>query len=128
MGAELLIADDDPVVRHLLGAILRGAGYQVATTESGTETISLLQARAESGTLPSLVLLDLQLVDMAGTEVLAKAREIAREPRLPVVLLSANKKEEILRDHPAASDADGFLEKPFPPDTVLSLIEELLAR
>jgi len=123
---ELLIIDDDPVVRHLLGAILKGAGYNVSSCESGAEAISLLSDKATKNELPDLVFLDLQLNDMPGTDVLIRLRELSSDDHVPTVMLSANKKEEILRDHPDAEKADGFLEKPFPPDTVIAAISELL--
>ncbi len=126
MSKELLIVDDDPVVRHLLGAMLQSSGHNVASCESGAEAIAKLDELEASGTLPALVFLDLQLNDMPGTEVLARIRNVAQGHHVPTVMLSANQKEEILRDHPAAESADGFLEKPFPPEKLQAILAELL--
>ena len=71
-GKQILIADDDPVVRHLLSSVLSAAGHTVETAESGSRCIEMLREKAASNTLPDLLFLDLQLADMAGAEVLEK--------------------------------------------------------
>ena len=122
MSKEILIADDDPVVRHLLSAVLRGAGFIVAEVQDGNSCLKFIRERSESGTLPSLVLLDLQLEDLTGAEVLEGIRASTSPIHLPVVMLSANSEDEVRATFPSL-DADCFLSKPFPPDTVLEIID-----
>ena len=119
---EILIADDDPVVRHLLGSILKANGHTVELKESGEAAIAYLREKVAAGALPNVVLLDLQLLDMSGSEVLTTVRSFEGAEDLPILILSANKETEVLQLHPELAAANGFLEKPFPPDVVLSAI------
>lgn len=123
MNKEILIADDDPVVRHLLGSILSNAGYQVIKCESGASCIEVITERARLNTLPAAVFLDVLLNDMSGIEVFKKIREHAAS--LPVIMLSANPQDE-LRERFSGFNPDYFLEKPFTPNEVLSVLDELL--
>lgn len=125
MSKELLIVDDDPVVRHLLGAMLQSSGREISSCASGAEAIAKIEELEGSGNVPALIFLDLQLNDMPGTEVLGRIRSV-QGARIPTVMLSASQKEEILRDHPEAEDADGFLSKPFEPEKLQEILSSLL--
>lgn len=112
---NVLIADDDPVVRQILQAILTDHTVQVAV--SGAECLTILRAQHQAGVRTDVVFLDLQLQDMHGTEVL---REIRREfaaptPAVPtpaVIVLSGNSEAEVRELDPEFSP-ELFLEKPF---------------
>lgn len=124
MKKELLIADDDPVVRHLLSAMLTGAGYAVKTVGSGQECMQLISSLSITGELPQLIFLDLQLADVSGAEVLLQIRA-ATPHRIPVVLISAQSESEARSSAPGI-DADAFLEKPFSPEKAIKLVSALL--
>jgi two-component system cell cycle response regulator DivK len=102
----VLIVDDNERNRKLARDVLRAAGLRTVEAASGGEGIALA---AES--LPDVILLDLQLPDMDGTDVARELREGARTARIPVVALSAR---------PSFGDSDrllaagfvGYLEKP----------------
>jgi two-component system, cell cycle response regulator DivK len=102
----VLIVDDSDRNRKLARDVLHAAGIRTIEAADGHEALALA---AES--LPDVILLDLRLPDMDGTDVARALRDGARTRRIPVVALSA------LRDgldHDALS-ADGFagrLEKP----------------
>jgi DNA-binding response OmpR family regulator len=125
MSGNVLIVDDDPVVRHILGSVLKSAGYQAIHCVSGEQCLSLLREQLSTGTLPLLIFLDLQLGDMTGAQVIREIRRITEPEHLPVVLLSANTKDETLQMFPDLK-ADNYLEKPFPPQRVLELLEEVM--
>jgi CheY-like chemotaxis protein len=123
---NVLIADDDPVVRQILQAILTDHTVQVAV--SGAECLTILRAQHLAGIRTDVVFLDLQLQDMHGTEVL---REIRREfsaltpvvPAPAVVVLSGNSEAEVRELDPEFSP-ELFLEKPF---TAASIADALKA-
>jgi DNA-binding response OmpR family regulator len=81
--ATILVVDDERVVRMMLEAALRAQGYRVQSAGSGTDARELLTAEEFD-----LVLLDLQLGDTDGIEIL---REIKRDwPATEVILLTAH--------------------------------------
>ena len=121
---QILIADDDPVVRHILSAILSGSSYQIQTVENGEQCLEVVRAAKDSGTVPDVVFLDVQLPDMPGTEVLTKLRALTAPNPVRVISLSANPKEDVLAMQPDFSP-DYYLEKPFVAETVFAALESL---
>jgi two-component system KDP operon response regulator KdpE len=107
----LLVEDEDPMRRFLRPA-LAGQGYRVIEAVTGEEGLRLAASHN-----PDLVLLDLALPDLDGTEVTRRLREWSQAP---IIILSARGQE---RDKVQALDAgaDDYLTKPFG-------LQELLAR
>ncbi len=105
-GPLVLIVDDNGKNRKLARDVLRVAGFRTLEAESGGEGIALAAEHA-----PDVILMDLRLPDMDGTDAARRLRDGARTARIPVVALSAL---------PLESDADwvlaagfaGYLEKP----------------
>ena len=118
---KILIVEDDNDINSLLRRILTGAGYQVVQAYSGTE--ALLQYQSAS---PDLVLLDLMLPGLSGSQVLGKLRgEMSSD--VPIIILSA---KDGLSDKIALLDigADDYIVKPFEPDEVVARIRAALRR
>lgn len=124
---QILIADDDPVVSHIVTSILSSAGFTVSTVKSGKECIELFKGFAVQQSYPHLLLLDLQLLDMSGKEVLDVVRGITNPYQVPVAIMSANSESEIQQTYPDLK-ADLYLEKPFTPQKIISAINDLLAK
>ena len=122
---EVLIADDDPVVRHLLSSVLHAAGFRVIAVESGSQCLALFGQRLAENAIPNVVFLDIQLADMAGTEILIHIRGHAQCKDLPIVMLSAHSKEEVLKQYPEAKQANEILSKPFPFDLAVATVKQL---
>ena len=111
-GARLLVVDDEPAMVRTLRTNLRGHGFQVETAETGADAKATYDRRP-----PDLVVLDLNLPDGDGFEVV---RHIRERSGTPIIVLSARGGEE---DKVTALDsgADDYMTKPFG-------IDELLAR
>jgi two-component system KDP operon response regulator KdpE len=109
---KILLIEDEPQMRRFLRGSLATSGYKLLEAETGEA--GLASARAQP---PDVVLLDLGLPDMDGTEVTRRLREWTT---VPVIVLSARGQEQ---DKVAALDAgaDDYLTKPFS-------LPELLAR
>jgi DNA-binding NtrC family response regulator len=115
----VLIADDEPNIRRMVGALLTGEGYEVTETPSGVEAV----ARVKEGE-PDVALLDLMMPgDLDGMATLARLREIA--PDLPVIMMSGRAG---LADAVKATKlgAFNFLEKPLTPEGVLLTVTSAL--
>jgi two-component system KDP operon response regulator KdpE len=111
-GARVLVVEDEPGILRALSTNLRGNGFQVETAETGAAAMQAYRHHK-----PDLILLDLGLPDMDGTEVI---RALRLESSVPILVLSVRGGE---RDKVAALDlgADDYLTKPFS-------VVELLAR
>ena len=120
--ARILVVEDERDLQQVLAYNLRQAGHEPFLAGTGAEGIRLaLEHR------PDLVLLDLMLPDIAGTEV---CRMIKRDPltqRCAVVIVSA-KGEEIDRVVGFELGADDFVVKPFSPRELMLRISAILRR
>src|SRR5438046_7838 len=111
-GARLLVVDDEPSMVRTLRTNLRGHGFQVETAETAGDALASYERRQ-----PDLIVLDLNLPDGDGFEVVRRIRE---RSGTPIIVLSARGGET---DKVNALDlgADDYMTKPFG-------IDELLAR
>ncbi len=117
---KILIVDDDPQLRRLLGDRLQANDYLPLFAENGRAGVQ--QARREN---PALVLLDVQMPEMDGMEALRHLRE--EHSDLPVVILTAfgtlPRAVEAMKQ-----GAFDFLPKPVEPDHLLLVIQKALER
>jgi two-component system, cell cycle response regulator DivK len=102
----VLIVDDSEKNRKLAGEVLRAAGFRTLEAARGEEAIAAAADRR-----PDVILLDLRLPDMDGTEVARELRGGAETGRIPIVALSASPVAgggaRLL-----AAGFDGYLQKP----------------
>jgi two-component system nitrogen regulation response regulator NtrX len=112
VAGSILIVDDEPNIRRMLGALLAAEGYEVRDAADGAAAMT---AAAEA--VPDVVLLDLMMPGtLDGLGTLARLRE--RDGDLPVIMMSGRAG---LSDAVRATKlgAFNFLEKPLSPETVL---------
>jgi two-component system cell cycle response regulator DivK len=102
----VLIVDDNEKNLKLVRDVLRAAGFRTLEAASGAEGIALAADQ-----LPDVILMDLRLADMNGTDAARKLAENARTARIPVVALSAVPLEGS-GDWFLAAGFAGYLEKP----------------
>ena len=115
---KVLLVDDDPAILEVLGAFLRGAGFEVLEAEDGEKALELFPQA-------DLVILDLMLPKVGGLEV---ARLIRQErPELPLLILTAKGEEED-RVLGLELGADDYVVKPFSPREVVARVKALLRR
>ncbi len=102
----VLIVDDDQKNLKLARDVLRAAGLWTLEAESGTEGIALAAEH-----LPDVILMDIRLPDLDGTDAARALGDDARTARIPVVALSALRLEDDA-DWLLAAGFAGYLEKP----------------
>jgi two-component system KDP operon response regulator KdpE len=117
--ARILLVDDEPAIQRSVGLLLRARGYDVEIVGTGADAIKIA-AQVE----PDLIVLDLGLPDLEGTEV---CRRVRATSTVPIVVLSARGAEA---DKVNALDlgADDYVTKPFGPDELLARIRVALRR
>jgi CheY-like chemotaxis protein len=116
-GPTLLVVDDEPTVREMLGRVLEAEHYGVAMAANGKEALE----RVAWGDI-DLVLLDLNMPAMGGWETFE--RLTTQEPLLPVVVITARPNQLFTA---AGSGVAALLEKPLDYPTLLATVAELLA-
>jgi two-component system KDP operon response regulator KdpE len=116
---EALLIDDEVQIRHLLRLFLERQDFAVREAETGAEGLN-----AFAGVKPDIVLLDLGLPDMDGSEVLAGIRS---RGDTPVIILSVRDEEEDIVSL-LDSGADDYLTKPFGTGELLARMRVVLRR
>ncbi len=118
---EILVADDDPVIRNLLTEQLEVAGFKVIAAVDGTAALRLLGLNPHI----RLVLLDWVMPGLSGIECLKKIHGHSQFKKIPVVMISAlQDKERILEAGQAG--AKNYLIKPFDNQKLLETIRKAL--
>ena len=79
--SRILLVDDEVAIQRAVGPLLRSRGYEVEIAGTGAEALRLVAERT-----PDLIVLDLGLPDLEGTEV---CRRVRAESKVPIVVLSA---------------------------------------
>ncbi len=117
---RILVVDDDPEIRQILTALLTTAGYRVDTCGLADEALALIGLAA-----PDLVLLDLDLPDRSGHDVLEEIRADPATRLLPVVVLTgrATKEQKLRAIREGVTD---FLAKPFLPEELVPRVRSLI--
>jgi CheY-like chemotaxis protein len=100
---RVLLVEDDPGMRDVIGALLERAGFRVFAAADGAEAWDLLSR----GPRPAAILVDLYTPRMTGHDLVARIRRTPRFASVPIIAMSAERAD---RDRPAA---EAFLEKPF---------------
>ena len=85
---EILLVEDDDEVRRIAARMLRRAGYAVREATNGLEALDRLDAMEREGCPPALVLSDVMMPGMDGSELATRLEE--RSPSLPVLLMSGH--------------------------------------
>ena len=120
----IFVIDDDPMITILLEHILSREGYEIAKASDGREAVDMGQAMKVA---PDLVISDIMMPQVSGYEFLKQMREDVRFLNLPVVFLTAKgMTKDRIEGYNAGCDA--YLSKPFDPDELVAIAENLIAR
>jgi two-component system phosphate regulon response regulator PhoB len=122
MQQTVLVVDDEQDLLDLVAHHLRGAGLEVITAAKGLDGVKLAASRK-----PQLILLDIMLPDLQGTEVLRRLRQDPLTSAIPVVFLTA-RGDEVDRVVGFELGADDYVVKPFSPRELTLRIQALLRR
>ena len=118
-GYRILVADDDPRVHDKLSAHFRREEYQMLSAHNGEEALEMVKQLR-----PDVLVLD---VLMPGIDGFMVCREIRKDSRMPIIMLSA-KNEEFDRLLGLELGADDYITKPFSAREVVARIKAVLRR
>ena len=119
-GETVLVVEDDPQVRVVVGTILERSGYRVLSAHSGTDALRLA---AEPDATVDLVLTDLVMPRMSGREVAQRLASLY--PAAKVLFMSGYTQDAAMRVG-VVDRGIAFLAKPITPDTLLRKVREVL--
>lgn len=119
MSGALLVVEDDVDLRDMLSLVLAARGFQVESASNGVDAL----ARLSRAPAPSLVLLDLRMPTLNGTELLERLGELKVLESVPVIVMSGEPGGERTA---MGRGAAAFLGKPFGIDELLQVIERLI--
>ncbi|MBW9170561.1 response regulator [Clostridium estertheticum] len=116
---KVLVIDDTKNIRMLLTTCLELKGYKVLTADSGKSAIDILKEEKQS---IDIIFLDIRMPEMSGTEVLKIIRDMGFN--CPVIIMTAFATVKNAVDCTKLGAA-AYLQKPFSPDRVTSVLEEI---
>jgi two-component system, OmpR family, phosphate regulon response regulator PhoB len=119
---QVLIVDDERDLVRLLEFNLRQAGFETVSAHGGEEALQRVRQR-----IPDLVVLDLMLPDVPGTEVCRQLKASPRTRHVPVLMLTA-RTDEVDRVVGFELGADDFVTKPFSVRELVLRIRAILRR
>ncbi|MGH9181343.1 MAG: response regulator transcription factor, partial [Acidimicrobiales bacterium] len=116
----VLVVDDDPVIRRLVGSILEHDGVRVESSQGAEEALAALARQR-----PALLVLDIEMPGMSGLELLVRLRDRPDPP--PVILLTGRRSET---DRVLGLDlgAEDYIVKPFLPREFAARVRRILRR
>jgi CheY-like chemotaxis protein len=118
---RILIVDDEPDVLKLTSLRLEKVGYETLTAVNAQEALEIIQNKK-----PDLVLLDIIIPVVYGTEICKRVKSDEKLKHIPIVLFTAH--SNIMNTEKAKSfGADGFIGKPFDARELVSMVEHILA-
>ena len=122
MAERILVVDDEPDLLELVRVNLRQAGFEVETAETGRAALERLHRSP-----PDLVVLDLMLPDVSGTEICRRLRADAELAEVPIIMLTA-RADEVDRVVGLELGADDYVTKPFSPRELTLRVRAVLRR
>jgi CheY-like chemotaxis protein len=120
----VLVCDDTPSIRLLIRINLELSGFEVLEATDGAAALDLL--RRHHRRLPVVLILDAQMQPVDGWGAIAEIRSDPDLGDLPVIMVTASLQQQE-QERSAAAGVDAFVAKPFEPQDLVALVEELAA-
>lgn len=117
--AKILLIEDDPTMLSLLNTLLEIEGYEVCQLETFDNVVETVGSIA-----PDVILMDVHLQETDGLNLLESIRKESSLEGIKVIMSSGMD----LNDESLFKGANGFLLKPYMPDELVALINQLLER
>ena len=122
MTSRILIADDKPHIRLLLGRILEefeDEGIEILTANDGPEALEIIESEQ-----PDLVFLDVMMPIIDGFDICQKVKRDLGPDNVYIVMLTA-KGQEIDKQRGMEVGADVYITKPFDPDVIIEITKKV---
>jgi DNA-binding response OmpR family regulator len=118
---RVLVADDDPVMRHLVTTIIKQQEYEAVLANDGREAYRILQTDSQF----RAAIFDMTMPFLEGLDLIRYMRSERRLMRIPIMMISAEQDIKLMASSFSAGAA-AFLPKPFTPEQLQGAIRMLL--
>lgn len=119
MSATIMVVDDSLMVRQQVSAALADAGFTVIEATDGLDALHKLES-----TVPDLIVLDLNMPNLNGLELLKRIREKPTLSNVPVVMLTTEGQPKLMQEAKGLG-AKGWIIKPFKAEMLVRAVEKL---
>lgn len=119
-GKYILVVDDSPSVRRVVGNMLKQNGWEVQVARDGVEALEMITREA-----PAAVLLDIEMPRMDGYELMATVRAQEQYRTLPIVILTSRAAAKH-QQRAIQLGANGYVVKPYQDEELLNLLNSLV--
>jgi len=119
MRARVLIVDDHPTMREAMRMVLADEGFAVDQAADGARALDLVASDR-----PDVILLDLNIPGISGSDLLAALRATSATSGIPVIVVTAEEEEG--RRAAMQAGAQDYLTKPFSPRALVRTVERVL--
>ncbi len=120
--SSILVVDDSPSLRRMIGACLRAGGYNVTEAADGGQALALALAQQETF---NMLVTDQVMPGMDGLSLIRALRATERYAGTPMLMLTTEADTRI-REQAREAGASGFLAKPFDPEQLMASVAALL--
>ena len=120
MGKTILIVDDSPSVRQVVGIALKGAGYEVIEGCDGKDALTKLDGRKVH-----LIISDVNMPNMDGITFVKEVKKLGPYKFTPIIMLTTESQESKKREGQEAG-AKAWVVKPFQPAQMLAAVSKLI--
>ncbi len=117
---RIMIVDDVASIRQIVTKVFQDVGYQVTEAARGEEALDLAKIKRVH-----LVITDVEMPGMNGLELIRSLRELKSYRTTPILILARDASDENIKKAEALG-ASGFIEKPFTPERLLSVTNQVL--
>lgn len=117
---RIMIVDDVTSIRQIVSKVFQDVGYQVTEAARGDEALDLAKLKRVH-----LVITDVEMPGMSGLELIKSLRELKSYKTTPILILARDASDVNIKKAETLG-ASGFIEKPFTPERLLSVVNQVL--
>jgi len=117
---RIMIVDDVTAIRQIVSKVFQDVGYQVTEASRGDEAFELAKLKRVH-----LVITDVNMPGMSGLDLIKALRGLGTYKNTPIPILARDASDENIKKAQALG-ASGFIEKPFTPERLLSVVNQVL--
>ena len=117
---RIMIVDDVSSIRQIVTKVFQDVGYQVTEAAKGEEALDLAKIKRVH-----LVITDVEMPGMSGLELIKALRELKTYQTTPILILARDASDVNVKKAESLG-ASGFIEKPFTPERLLSVVNQVL--
>ncbi|HAH14742.1 MAG TPA: response regulator [Chloroflexi bacterium] len=118
--ARVLVADDEPEIRRIIGIFLRRVGHEIVEADDGMSAMALMEELR-----PDAAVVDVVMPGMTGIELTRTIRSVPHLAPTPIIMLSARTLPHEVEEGMKLG-ANMYLSKPFSPSTLIAAVNRVL--